>query len=329
MKKVIICIHGLGNKPSKELLNEWWKEAIIEGLRLRGINKKLPLLEIVYWADILYDKPLNSLLKDDKDPLFLDEPYQPEPENIEIEDNQYKQKVADFITDKLNKLFLNEDKSLNYGSITDYILKKYFHDLEEYYLDQPRILPYGKRLVREIIRERLADVIRKYNNHEILIVAHSMGSIIAFDVLTFLLPNAHVKTFVTIGSPLGLPIIIGKIAEEQKNFSKENTLIKTPPSITESWYNFADIRDHVALNYKLADDFIPNQNGVIAKDFLVNNNYQANGIKNPHKSYGYLRTPQFSQVISDFIGEEKRNLGQIALDKVNEYIIRIKEFLKK
>ena len=30
---------------------------------------------MVYWADILNDKPLNSLITDPENPYFLDEPY--------------------------------------------------------------------------------------------------------------------------------------------------------------------------------------------------------------------------------------------------------------
>ena len=41
-----------------------------------------------------------------------------------------------------------------------------------------------------------------------MLIAHSMGSIIGFDVLTFLATDIKINTFITIGSPLGLPVII-------------------------------------------------------------------------------------------------------------------------
>jgi len=59
MRKVIIGIHGLGNKPPKYLLQRWWKDAMIEGLNSSDIQQSLPKFELVYWADILYEKPLN------------------------------------------------------------------------------------------------------------------------------------------------------------------------------------------------------------------------------------------------------------------------------
>ncbi len=59
MSKIIIGIHGLGNKPPKELLARWWKEAILEGLRKNNYSAKDFNFELVYWADILHKNPLD------------------------------------------------------------------------------------------------------------------------------------------------------------------------------------------------------------------------------------------------------------------------------
>ena len=68
MKQVIIGIHGLGNKPPKYLLKKWWKDSIKEGFNKNGFKNELPEFELVYWADILNQKPLNNWEKDN--PLF-------------------------------------------------------------------------------------------------------------------------------------------------------------------------------------------------------------------------------------------------------------------
>ena len=98
----------------------------------------------------------------------------------------------------------------------------------------------------------------------------------------------------------------------------------TPPGVTNKWYNLADIMDKVALNYKLSDDFIQNIAGVAPEDFLVINNFETDGVKNPHKSFGYLRTPEFSEILNDFIGDEKRNLAQ----KVKDILLKMVEKMK-
>ena len=313
MKKIIIGIHGLGNKPPQDLLHKWWKDSIIEGLQSHGINKQLPDFELIYWADILYEKPLDYFEKDPENPYYLDEPYKEAPEAVEVEDHSLRQKINDFISDQLNKIFLDDDKTLNYSFLTDMILKKYFRDLDIYYTQECEDIGDISCKARDLIRNRIAKSISKYKDYEILIVAHSMGSIIAFDVLNYIIPDKKINTLVTIGSPLGLPVVVGKIAAEQKSKNHGESIMATPPGITSKWFNMADIMDHVALNYKLADDFIANKGLVSPKDFLVQNNYQVNGKKNPHKSFGYLRTPEFSAILNDFIGDKPLNIGQKVL----------------
>ena len=69
-----------------------------------------------------------------------------------------------------------------------------------------------------------------------------------------------------------------------------------------NWYNFSDLEDKVAINYNLGDDYEENSNRVRAIDKIVYNNYEYQGERNPHKSYGYLRTLELAQVIHDFHG---------------------------
>ncbi len=59
--------------------------------------------------------------------------------------------------------------------------------------------------------------------------------------------------------------------------------------------------DPVALDTHLVDDYGPNRHGVQVKDDLVLNDYEAHGIPNCHKSYGYLRTPEMSELIASFL----------------------------
>ncbi len=324
MKKVIIGIHGLGNKPEKKVLQKWWSNSMLEGLSLIGVNKKLPLFEMVYWADVLHEKPLNELTKDEKDPYFIGEPYAETPQNIIIEPHSFRQKIIDFVTEQLNKIFLNDDKTLNYSFISDAILKKYFTDLEVYYNEECTDENNVTCEARKLIRDKFVKVISKYKNYDIMIIAHSMGSIVAYDVLNFLIPETKISTMVTIGSPLGLPIVVSKIAAEQKRKFNGLITMATPPGIYANWFNLADIMDNVALNYKLADDFIGNETGIVPMDYLVNNNYEINGVKNPHKSYGYLRTSEFAKILDEFIGEQEKNIAQKLLDSFQTVFEKVK-----
>ncbi|MRT91724.1 hypothetical protein [Ancylomarina sp. 16SWW S1-10-2] len=328
MQQLIIGIHGLGNKAPKSLLAKWWKEAMIEGMAQANCPKTLPKFEMVYWADILYDQPLDLWSEDEDSPYFLREQFQKSPQNKVIEEQSVRHKVNGFISEKLSNIFLNEDKTLNYSFITDSILKKHFPDLDAYYkadVQQEGEMPSH---VRDQIRERLVQVIKKYKNHQIMILAHSMGSIVSYDVLNFMIPEIPIHSLITMGSPLGLPIVIGKIAAEQKVRLNGQPALMSPPGIRGHWYNLADITDHVALHYKLADDFLSNETGIHPIDILVNNTYQMNGVKNPHKSFGYLQAPEFASILADFILEPLPSLRQRAWAKLQLLMKKAKDKLK-
>ena len=170
----------------------------------------------------------------------------------------------------------------------------------------------------------MIETIEKYKGYEILILAHSMGSIIAFDVLTFLRPETPIHTFVTIGSPLGLPVVVSKIASEYKKKTNGKTLMATPPGVQKNWFNLADISDNVALNYKLNDDFSPNTHGVAPIDFLVVNDYEIQNKRNPHKSFGYLRSSEMSAIVNEFIAKNRNFMGNKWLNRMEEVLEKIK-----
>ena len=131
-----------------------------------------------------------------------------------------------------------------------------------------------------------------------------MGTIIAYDVLQFELQNQSIHTFVTMGSPLGLPFIKAKIAKELKSVHHD-LKISTPDCISSAWLNFSDLEDKIALNFDLNNDFSSNKNGIQATDYEIINDYSIDGIKNPHKSYGYLRSNEFILQLNSFLSEKK------------------------
>ena len=310
MSKIIIGIHGLGNKPPRNLLKIWWIQSICEGLKKVSRFKYPPKVEMVYWADILNEKPLNPLITEEDNPYFLDEPYAPSPKKLNSKPHTKRQKFLGFLEEQMDKLFLNDDLTTNFEFVSELIFKKYFKELDIYYAKQPKINDASFKSVKDIIRKRLVDVLTKHKGKEILLIAHSMGSIIAYDVCNFLTPEIKIDTLVTMGSPLGIPIIISKIAEEQKKTDPNIRKLKTPDNISRNWYNFADIEDNVAHNFNLADDFDANSNGIKVKDTIIENNYVISGERNPHKSYGYLRTPEFSNMLADFLERDTSMFDQ-------------------
>ncbi|MEE9431729.1 MAG: hypothetical protein V3V16_11850 [Melioribacteraceae bacterium] len=307
MDKIIIGIHGLGNKPSKEILERWWIDAMCEGLKKIDKYEFVPKFELAYWADILNDKPLAEEITDKENLYFLDEKYVPEPEIIEPRDNSTRERILNFLEKQMDWIFLNDDLTSNFSAISDMVFKKYFKELDIYFTSK-RDIPNEIVSIKNNIRNRLAEVIKKHEGKEILLLSHSMGTIIAFDVCSLMTTDINIDTFVTMGSPLGLPIVVSEIAEELKVNNPGLHKLSTPKNITRSWINYYDLEDSVAINYHLKDDYIENENKVKVQGINVVNNYEINDEKNPHKSYGYLRTPEFANLLSEFLVRDRTKL---------------------
>ena len=207
------------------------------------------------------------------------------------------------MSEQLDNIFLNEDLSINYESIVDFIIHHFFKDLETYY-HHYCVIPSKKNwLAKELIRSELVKVLKKHRRKRIMLISHSMGSIIAYDVLNQGASDVSIDTFVTIGSPLGLPIIKGRIFAERKRKAFPKGPLKTPNNIRSHWHNLADMRDKIAINYALQDDFTANAAYVRPVDKLVTNDFVFGDQKNPHKSFGYLRTLEMAEIIGKFLGD--------------------------
>ena len=303
MAKVIIAIHGLRNKPPKDLLLEWGRLSILEGMEYMDAKVQLPKMELVYWADILHEQALSPEEKDKKSPYYIDEVYVPSRKIKKIQNFILRQKTIHFLKKIIYGIFLKKDFGLRFPAVSASFIHHNFSELEVYFNENCETLESGCRK-RDQINNRLISLLEKYKDDEIFLIAHSMGSIIAFDVLSFLAPNIQVNTFVTMGSPLGAPFVLSRIARLYKSKIQEHIKLQTPESVNKHWYNFADIKDSIAMDYKLSEEFLENSKGVKVQDYLVLNTYKINGKSNHHKSFGYLRTPEFIKVLIEFINEK-------------------------
>lgn len=274
---VIIGIHGLANKPAPSTLDGWWADSILEGLR-RNQARTATNLEYqgVYWADVTYEKPL----KKNK------QPYTPAPGTGPLSTyddgwwDEIRARAGDFLARPLDW----SKQHFGVDEIADAVLRKKLKDLARY---------YDEATVRKELRKRLRAAVLGNKGKRTMVIAHSMGSIIAYDVLRALGredPSLAIDHFITIGSP-----------HVKHKIQQENDRVRTP-TIVNKWTNFADRRDPVAVDVHLASDYRPNDRGVRVKDDLVINSYASpKGKPNYHKSYGYLRAPELSRLIRSFI----------------------------
>ncbi len=143
-----------------------------------------------------------------------------------------------------------------------------------------------REVMRRSLRERLLA-----GGGPFVIVAHSQGSMIAYDVLIGLTEEERkrcdIRLLVTIGSPLGLK----EVQDQLTVLTGQKRL--APPKGVPRWINVADPLDPVALDKGLRNDY--NGGGIITDHTAWN----ADSPWDPHSGTGYLRLP----VVQDAVRE--------------------------
>ena len=146
-------------------------------------------------------------------------------------------------------------------------------------------VPQRRALMRESLLERMQP-----GGGPFIVIGHSQGSMIAFDVLSDLDPNKYrVPLFVTIGSPLG----ITEVQDQVKILLGKSRL--TAPRCVQRWLNVCDPGDPVAADSTLRDDF---SGGSVIEDVEAVN---LDSPAHPHSGSGYLRLDVVRRAVRDVV----------------------------
>ncbi|HMP75949.1 MAG TPA: S8 family serine peptidase [Kiritimatiellia bacterium] len=167
------------------------------------------------------------------------------------------------------------------------ITKAFLKDVHDLFFDAER-----RRAMRASLEERLIPGGGPY-----VIIGHSQGSMIAYDVLSRLSGAAQapdVRLFVTIGSPLG----IKEVQDQLKKMTGQKEL--RVPKCVRQWLNVSDILDPVALDHRLANDYKP-AGGVKVEDKIRTN---PDSPAHPHSGSGYLRLAEVRDTVRDAVRTE-------------------------
>lgn len=143
--------------------------------------------------------------------------------------------------------------------------------------------------VGDAIRQRLRDQLTAAQ--PIAIVAHSLGTVIAYDVLRRV--DTRVDLLVTMGSPLGLD----QIRYELRRLDGNTAF----PANVRRWLNVFDGLDPVTLpDQRLADEYTLNGAHLVI-DRMIRENYSPEGKRDPHHWFGYLTSPEVGDALSQFL----------------------------
>lgn len=145
-----------------------------------------------------------------------------------------------------------------------------------------------RKAMRESLRARLL-----VGGGPFVIVAHSQGSMIAYDVLANLSTEerqrCEISLFVTVGSPLG----IDEVQDELKSLTHQTKL--GVPQCVRRWVNVADPLDPVALDKSLQAEFGGQE---MIEDFI---RWNADSPWHPHSGTGYLRLAPVQDAVRDAV----------------------------
>lgn len=131
-----------------------------------------------------------------------------------------------------------------------------------------------------ILRQILKDV---PTSGELILIGHSLGSIIAIDLIDHLPPDLKVTRFLTIGSPAGSEVV---------HKGHEKLLKRFPYARVNDWSNIYSTNDPVTAGRGLASTF------KAAQDFRIRISRTTDNIL-AHKSEHYLEHPAVTTLIAD------------------------------
>lgn len=117
------------------------------------------------------------------------------------------------------------------------------------------------------------------NETQCVVVGHSLGSVVAYNILRRDSRPLKVRTYVTVGSPLAIRAIRDKFKP-----------IGFPSPAVAAWYNAYDPKDVVALYPLDAENFPVNP-------AVENYGRVLNGTDNRHGIVGYLDNPDVAKHI--------------------------------
>ncbi len=298
--KTIIYIHGLANKPPEDVLKRQWDRALF-GFDLGERSR------MAYWVNRdRHGPPLGET--SDPDELAA---MQPKPGFSTASHRSSRAGDADALLPELPKeatagqiaslrrlrdeLLAGREQTKQPGGYGTKVLPapKFIRDwitrgATELLLGDAYDLFYNED-EQERMRAALTGRL-KTGGGPFVIIAHSQGSMIAYDVLKNWDSGEHgeieVPLLITIGSPLGLT----EVKDRMREMTGQPRGKLAVPSLVQKWMNFSDTWDYVALDKKLAGDYQPKER---IEDERVDNPVS----KNPHSGIGYLSTEEVRSAV--------------------------------
>ena len=174
-------------------------------------------------------------------------------------------------------------------------MEVHLRDLRRYLRDANGVADHTRGMLKAPLRKATSD------GRPILLIAHSMGSVIAYDSLWELThaerDHVRVNTLLTMGSPLGQRYMQKRLKGADKTGHGRY------PHNIRHWKNLAAVGDLTSLDRYLVNDFEEMLELGLLESFddeSLHTYFRLNGELNVHAEYGYLMHEKTARTIVEW-----------------------------
>jgi hypothetical protein len=313
----VTFIHGIMNQPSPARLLTTWKRDLADGgdgvdLDVYGVTSSM-----VYWADVMYAAPtdsggthesieyegIDSGALTEVDESYISDADGDEKAFIDAMIANYDLDHADEadIAKPADEPVIPPEAKLAAASALEAVPLPWFikrpmmrvllRDVHHYLFNSSHTPRPGTTFkVRDEVRGRFVGDLGKVSDGPHVVVAHSLGTVIAYDCLKRVGGTKEIDMLITLGTPLGLSEVQDKLKPE---WSKDDGF----PAVVPQWVNVVDRLDPVCA----ADPFLANDYKRL-KQTLVVDHVVSNGGAFRHPSGKYFRQPVVQDAVRQGLG---------------------------
>ncbi len=281
----ILYVPGLMPKPPADVHHDALKRSLEAGLASIGYPlDAADAFELYAWTFDFYEEHRDFALDSDSVDRLLSRPEADERDVAEAS-------AAD--VDFRRALF-------RIGNLLPFLIPHFATDRQRLHVRDLNRYAHNADGSATRIREGLKALIAKADNKPLLLIGHSMGSVICWDTLWELAFEdgrpADVSMFLSMGSPLGQRFV------QQKLLSWRESRERGFPDGLARWVNLAAAGDMTSLDQRLGNDFACRypKAGISIEDHMVVNAFRLDGELNTHAEYGYLANAVTARFIGDW-----------------------------
>jgi hypothetical protein len=291
--KQIVYVPGKNPKPEPAIHRELLWRTLVEGVRRADravagtLQAGLPQFHLVSWNYLYY-----RVYKDNtKDIPWIDaliNKHGPTEQDIR-EAHAWNIWLSRFVLTLADHIPLLLQMLPEAVRSTANEIDRYFNNAEDV-----------ARKIRDLLKQTLRPMLEQ--QEDVLLIGHSLGSVIAYDTLWELSHQDGVKAkvdFLTLGSPMGLHYVQRRLLG-MNDHGKESY-----PDLIRRWINFSAEGDVTALNQNIKESFHAMlELGLVEsiEDHChgIYNYFRSDEGLNCHRSYGYMVSPAVGSVIADW-----------------------------